>query len=244
MPDADAPKDPASLPQSGKLKAATAAAALVQNGMVVGLGSGTTAALVVRVLGERVAREGLRFVGVPTSVATADLARSLQLELRELDDIDRLDLNLDGADEIDPGFRMIKGRGGALLREKIVASFARRRVNVITPDKRVERLGIKAPLPIEVSPIGVRHLVDRLRELGAEPTIRIASSGDCYKTDGGNLIIDCHFDRIDDPARLDASLHQTVGIFETGLFIGLCDTLIVGYSDRAETIEFDLERTR
>ncbi len=118
-----------------------AAAALVESGMVVGLGSGSTSALMVRRLGERIEREGLKIVAVATSLATAELARSLKIPLRELDDVDALDINLDGADEIDPQFRMIKGRGGALLREKIVACASKRRVTMIAADKRVDRLG-------------------------------------------------------------------------------------------------------
>ena len=221
----------------GKLAAAHAAASLVQEGMKVGLGSGTTAALVVHALGERVEAEGLRFIGIPTSVDTAVLARSLKITIRELDDVDAIDLNLDGADEIDTRFQMIKGRGGALLREKIVVSFARKRVTIITPEKRVEHLGASAPVPVEVSPIGVKHLVHRLRDLGAEPVIRLRADGSRYQTDGGNLIIDCRFASLPDPAALDHSLKSTVGVFETGLFIGLCDLVVVGHEDRVEQIE-------
>src|SRR5262249_41184512 len=131
-----------------KLLAAQAAAALVERGMAVGLGSGTTAAEMIRRLGDRVREEALEFVGVATSAATADLAWSMGIPLRDLDEISMLDLNLDGADEVDPQFRLIKGRGGALLREKIVVSTARRRVTVITEGKRVERLGMTMPLPV------------------------------------------------------------------------------------------------
>ncbi len=221
---------------TAKRLAAKAAADLVENGMTVGLGSGTTAALVLQALGERIATEGLRFVGVPTSVATAELASAMHIPLKELDDLDTLDLNIDGADEIDPQFQMIKGRGGALLREKIVVSAAARRITVITADKRVPRLGLSAAVPIEVSPIGVRHLTARLRALGASPSVRLSADGSRYVTDGGNLIVDCQFASIEDPARLDAALQQTVGVFETGLFIGLCDLLIVGHHDRVEQV--------
>lgn len=223
--------------RSGKREAARAAAALVGDGMNVGLGSGTTAALVVRALGERVANEGLRFIGVPTSVETAVLAKSLKITLRELDDVEALDLSIDGADEIDPGFRMLKGRGGALLREKIVASSALRRVTVLTPEKRVAHLGVSAPVPVEVSPVGVRHLARRLRDLGADPVIRQRADGSPYMTDGGNMIIDLRFSELLDPDAVDARLQQVVGVFETGLFIGLCDLLIVGYDDRIEHLE-------
>ncbi len=213
---------------AAKRRAAEAAAALVQSGMAVGLGTGTTAELVIRALSERVADEGLRFLAVPTSVETAELASSLGIPLRELDDVDVLDLNLDGADEIDPEFRMIKGRGGALLREKLVVTAARRRVTVITEEKQVARLGQNAPIPVEVSPIGARHTQRRLEGLGARTILRVRPDGDPMITDGGNRIIDCHFQSPPDASQLDTILKHVVGVFETGLFIGLCDLVIVG----------------
>jgi ribose 5-phosphate isomerase A len=220
-----------------KLRAAEAAAAQVQPGMVVGLGTGTTASAMIRCLGERVERESLRFVGVATSAATATLGRSLGIGLRELDEVDTLDLNLDGADEIDGAFRMVKGHGGALLREKIVASAARRRVAVITADKRVDRLGTKMPIPVEVSPFGLRHIERHLRDLGAVTEVRTVPTGAAFVTDGGHSIIDCHFEQIDDPEALESRLKRVTGVFETGLFIGLCDLVIVGRPDAVELIE-------
>jgi ribose 5-phosphate isomerase A len=220
-----------------KRRAAEAAAARVEPGMIVGLGSGSTASLMVRELGVRLQREGLRFVGVATSTATAELARSLGITLRELDEVETLDLNLDGADEIDGAFRMVKGHGGALLREKIVVSAARRRVALITPDKRVDRLGTRMPIPVEVSPFGLRHIERQLRTLGALTTIRSNPGGAAFVTDGGNRIIDCQFHQIDDPEGLESRLRRVAGVFETGLFIGLCDLMIVGHPDRAEMIE-------
>lgn len=228
---------------AAKLNAASAAAALVQSGMVVGLGSGTTADAMVEQLGARVRAEGLRFDGVATSVATADLARSLEIPIRELDDVPMLDLCLDGADEVDGQFRLIKGRGGALLREKIVASAARRRVTIITARKRVERLGETMPLPVEVCSIGLRHTEHRLRNLGARTTVRKNLDGSTYLTDGGNAIIDCRFETITDPDALETRLQRVVGVFETGLFLGLCDLLIVGHADRVEQIERPAGRT-
>jgi ribose 5-phosphate isomerase A len=220
-----------------KLRAAQAAAALVTKGMTVGLGSGTTASLVIRQLGDRVSREGLRFTGVPTSDASATLARSLGIALSDLDAVDTLDMDIDGADEVDPQFRMIKGRGGALLREKIVAAASKRRVIVVAPGKRVERLGRKYPVPVEVSPFGVRHTERNLRALGAVTKIRCLDDGSTMVTDGGHQIIDCRFTEICDPAELDRRMHQVVGVFETGLFLGLCDLLVVGHDDQAELIE-------
>ena len=226
--------------EPAKFRAAEASAELVETGMIVGLGTGTTASAMVRRLGARVERESLRFVGVATSAATATLARSLGIALRELDEVDVLDLNLDGADEIDGRFRMTKGHGGALLREKIVASAARRHVAIITADKRVERLGTKMPIPVEVSPFGLRHVERRLRDLGAATTLRTDAPGVPFVTDGGNQIIDCQFERIDDPEALEHQLKQIVGVFETGLFVNLCDVIIVGHADRIERVERNL----
>ena len=219
-----------------KIRAARAAAALVESGMIVGLGTGSTAALMVRRLGERIQEEGLKIVGVPTSVATAELAYELSIPLRELDDVSGLDINLDGADEVDSQYRMIKGRGGAFLREKIVACLASRRVTMITAEKRVMRLGAGAPIPVEVSLVGLKHTERRLQKLGARTKARTLPSGETYLTDGGNAIIDCHFDEIGDPDELDSQLRTVIGVFETGLFLGLCDLLVVGTGEGVEQI--------
>jgi ribose 5-phosphate isomerase A len=204
--------------------------------MVVGLGTGSTAVLMLQRLGERVEEEGLKIIGVPTSVSTAEQARELGIPLRELDDVSGLDINLDGADEVDPEFRMIKGRGGALLREKIVACVAARRVTIITAEKRVARLGANAPVPVEVSPVGLNHTVRRLQKLGAETGIRRVANGNAYLTDGGNAIIDCRFASVFDPGELDTRLQSVVGVFETGLFLGLCDLLVVGGNDGVQQL--------
>jgi ribose 5-phosphate isomerase A len=219
-----------------KVQAARIAADLVESGMIVGLGTGSTAALMLRRLGERREHDGLKIVGVPTSVATAELARHLSIPLRDLDDISSLDINLDGADEVDPQFRMIKGRGGALLREKLVACVAARRVTIITDDKRVDRLGASAAIPVEVSRVGLKHTERRLQRLGAQTRIRPLPSGTPYLTDGGNAIVDCRFVDIADPEELDARLQSVVGVFETGLFLGLCDLLVIGTKDGVEQI--------
>ena len=140
-----------------------------------------------------------RSSGLPAVETTAESARQWKIPLRELDEVDALDINLDGADEVDSQFQMIKGRGGALLREKIVACAANHRVTMITADKRVDRLGTTMPLPVEVSLIGVKHTERRLQKLGASTTLRRLADGSPYLTDGGNAIIDCHFTSIDDP---------------------------------------------
>lgn len=226
-------------PDPAKQHAARLAADLVQPGMAVGLGSGTTATLMVQRLGQRVTEEGLSFFGVPTSRATAELATSVGIALVDLDAVETLDLNLDGADEVDPAFRMIKGRGGALLREKIVAAAARRRVFIVGEGKHVDRLGQHFPLPVEVSAFGLAHTERALRALGAVTQLRLDGDGRSpYATDGGNRIIDCRFERgLDDPERLHARIKAIPGVFETGLFLGLCDALIIGRGTDAELIE-------
>jgi ribose 5-phosphate isomerase A len=220
-----------------KLHAARAAVALIESGMIVGLGSGSTASVFVRLLGERVERERLEIVGVPTSQATADLARSLGVVLAGLDDVTEIDIDCDGADEVDDRFRMIKGRGGALLREKIVAQSSRQRVILISSDKRVDRLGRHFPVPVEVSPFGIRHTERALRALGAETSHRLKADLAPLVTDEGHRIIDCRFPAILDPEDLDRRLKTISGVVETGLFLGLCDDLIIGHSDWAESIK-------
>ena len=205
--------------------------------MTVGLGSGSTAALMVQHLADRMRQEGLKIIGVPTSGATAELASGLKIPLRELDEIAELDINIDGADEIDARFQMIKGRGAALLREKIVASSASHRVTMITQEKRVSQLGLVSPIPVEVSAFGLKHTERRLQNLGATTFIRRRGDGSLALTDGGNAIIDCKFPTVSDPVSLDAQLQCVPGVFETGLFIDLCDTLVVGLSEGAEVIQ-------
>jgi ribose 5-phosphate isomerase A len=210
--------------------------------MAVGLGSGSTAALMIRYLAARIEQEALAIVGVSTSQATADLARTLKIPVRELDEVAVLDINLDGADEIDPQFQMIKGRGGALLREKIVANSSARRVTMITAEKRVQRLGLSAPIPVEVSTFGLIHTQRRLQQLGAATSIRQGADGSLVITDGGNAIIDCRFPDASEPSSLDRQIQVVSGVLETGLFIDLCDTLVIGTSEGVETIESGVAR--
>lgn len=214
--------------------AAARAVALVEDGMRLGLGTGSTAAHVVRLLGLKV-QEGLRVAGVPTSEATAALARECGVPLAMLDDMPELDLCIDGVDEADPALNAIKGGGGALLREKIVASASRRLVYVCDSSKRVERLGA-FPVPVEVVPFAVPVVLPRLRALGPKPALRRDPDGRPFVTDEGNRILDCPFGRIDDPERLAAALDAIPGIVEHGLFLGMIDRLIVGTGDRAEVL--------
>jgi ribose 5-phosphate isomerase A len=217
-----------------KRTAAEAAATLVEDGMLVGLGSGSTAALVVEAIGRRVA-EGLRLVGVATSQKTADLARSLAIPLSTLDEHDQIDLTIDGADEVDPStLDVIKGRGGALLREKIVASASARLVIVVDEGKLVDRLcpGGES-IPVEVERFGWRGTAGRLRAVGADWTLRAALEGQPFVTDGGHFILDCVFPQFHSAVELQQRLDGIVGVVEHGLFLGMASEVIVGKSDVA-----------
>lgn len=194
----------------------------VKTGMLLGLGSGSTARYVVLGLAERLRDGRLRdVVCVPTSEVTAALAQQHGVPLSTLDAHPALDLAIDGADEIDPHLNLIKGLGGALLREKIVASAAQRFVIVADSSKLVNQLGTRAPLPVEVVPFGQALTAQRLRELGAKPVLRRAADGSPFHTDHGNLILDCHFASIPDPLTLGDAIHAIPGVVEHGLFIGM-----------------------
>jgi ribose 5-phosphate isomerase A len=212
-----------------KRAAAERAASLVESGMRVGLGTGSTAALFVAALGERV-RGGLDIVGVPTSEATRRQADSLGIRLTTLEETPELDLTVDGADELDDRLRLIKGGGGALLREKIVASASRRMVVIADASKRVDVLG-RFPLPVEVVPFGLETTTRRIRALlgGAGPEIRLRrKDGEIFRTDGGNLILDLHLGAIPDPDSLAAELKTATGVVDHGLFIGLASAALIG----------------
>ena len=218
------------LDQAGqKAVAARRAADEVRDGMVVGLGTGSTAAVLVAALGERV-RQGLRFIGVPTSEATARQARELGIPLATLEERPRLDLDIDGADEVDPAGDLIKGLGGALLREKIVAVASARLVIMVDESKRVGRLGEKAPVPVEVVRFGWRRTADALRALGAEPVLR-GGQGSAFVTDGGNYILDCRFPGTRDLAALAGPVKALVGVVEHGLFTGMRPSVLIGHAD-------------
>jgi ribose 5-phosphate isomerase A len=208
---------------TGRLdRLAEAAADLVMPGMVVGLGTGSTADAVTRELGRRVAA-GLVFTGVPTSDRTEALARDLGIPLTTLDEVDRLDLGLDGADEIDPALDAIKGRGGALLCEKLVALSCNDYVLVATTEKSVDRLGIRTPVPVEIVSFGWRQTAKRLACLGIRPERRpVPDNPDRpFVTDNGGLILDCATGPIADPSRLAANMKAIPGVVEHGLFLGI-----------------------
>lgn len=217
-----------------KLRAAKAGVEFVHDGMVLGLGSGSTSELFVKELGDRLRHEKLTIRAVATSDRTAQLALSYGIELIDPDTVDRLDLALDGADEVDPEFRMIKGRGGALLREKIVASAANQRIIMVDRSKLVERLGSRHELPVEVSKFGHRWTSVRLATFATDVNVRLDRDGMPYRTDGGNLILDVRTGPIVDPQLLEFQLLAIPGVYETGLFIGLCDILIVADANDVE----------
>jgi ribose 5-phosphate isomerase A len=198
--------------------------------MVVGLGSGSTARLAVEEIARRVSEGGLRdVVGVPTSRATAELARDRGLPLADLEQRPVVDLTVDGADEVTPGGGLLKGAGGALVREKIVARASRRLVIVVDDSKRVDRLGERHPLPLAVIPFGWSTHVPAVRALGAEPVLRRDAEGRPYLTDEGLFILDCRFPAaIADPAAVERALRSRPGVVETGLFLGFSPEVIVG----------------
>jgi ribose 5-phosphate isomerase A len=215
-----------------KKRAAEVAVSLVRDGQVLGLGTGSTAKYAIEALGKLI-QDGLRVQGVPTSSATAALAKSLGIPLIELNDASRIDLTIDGADEVDPAFNMIKGGGGALTREKLVAIASQHRAMLVDETKLVTALGETRPLPVEVLPFCWVISARRLQELGCEPELRLVG-GQPLLTDNGNYILDCAFPPITDPAGLEKSIKLLPGIVESGLFIGLADTLIIGFDDRTE----------
>jgi len=217
-------------PIAAKRAAAHAAAALVEDGMRLGLGSGSTFLLVLERLAERIRDERLGVTGVPTSRATEQAALAAGIPLLSLDDCDQLDLAIDGADEIDPQRNMIKGGGAALVREKIVAAAAREMVVIVDEGKFVDQLGRAFPLPVEVLAFGVRQAEAAIAATGCEPVLR-RHQGQPLITDNGNHILDCDYRGIDDPAALHDRLNSLPGVVDNGLFIGMAGRILVGNAD-------------
>jgi ribose 5-phosphate isomerase A len=213
-------------PDAGKDAAAARAVEMVADGMIVGLGTGSTAAFAVRRLGARV-RSGLCIRGVPTSEGTRRLAEAEGIPLVALEDLAVIDVTIDGADEADAELVLIKGGGGALLREKVVARLARRFVVVVDSSKVVSRLGA-FPLPVEVVPFARSAVAREFQELGWSPALRLGADGAPFVTDNGNNILDCRMGRIEDPDDVAARMDGIPGVAEHGLFIGMAESLIVG----------------
>ena len=216
----------------GRASVATHALEFVKDGDVVGLGTGRAATAFVHALGAAV-KEGLRVRGVPTSQVTADLATQLGIPLERLDEVGQIDVTFDGADEVDPQLNLIKGYGGAMVREKIVAASSRRFVTLVGAEKLVPVLGSRGILPVEVVPFGLPLCQRRLTKLGCRPTVRLVD-GQPFVTDNGNQILDCGISPIRDPAAFEQSILSIPGVVGTGLFIGMADTVLVQDGEMVE----------
>src|SRR2546426_3744968 len=219
--------------EAQKRAAAEAAVALVKTRMVVGLGTGSTSGYAIRRLGD-LARDGLDIRGVPTSIATANLAKEHGIPLTSLEECPRLDLAIDGADEVDPHLDMIKGMGGALFREKLVAAASKAVAIAADASKLVKRLGSRAPVPVEVHPFGWRISKARLEALGGRPELRTAGAA-TYRTDNDNYILDTRFKSIKSPADLEQSINNVPGVVENGLFVGVATVVFVADAKRVTT---------
>jgi ribose 5-phosphate isomerase A len=220
--------------ESEKELAGRAAAKLVCDGDVVGLGTGSTAYFTVLALGERV-KTGLKIVGIPTSNATAELARAVGIPLATLDQYPVLDIDIDGADEIDPQLNLIKGGGGAHLREKVIAAASKKMVVIADSGKLVPVLG-KFPLPVEIVSFARAVVEKKIASLGASTKLRERADGSPYLTDNGNPILDCSFGKISDPPALARTLRDIPGVVEHGLFIGLASLALVGRDGEVEEV--------
>jgi len=224
-----------------KFVAAKRAVDFVETGMKVGLGTGSTAAWMVRCLGERVREEGLKVVGVPTSSRTADLARQVGIKVVSLDEAKWLDLTIDGADEFDPNLALIKGGGAALLQEKIVATASDQMIVIADAAKEVAALGTY-PLPVEIIPFGwqttkalIEEVLVSMDVMGRDVTVRMNGAAPLV-TDEANYLVDLHLKRIGNPRQLALVLNQIPGVVENGLFIDICDIVIIGHGDGRVTV--------
>ena len=217
-----------------KKAAALTAVEFVRDGMVVGLGTGSTAKHMVLALGEKV-RAGMRLRGVPTSQETATLAKQQGIILIDADSAWVIDIAIDGADQVDPCFNLIKGGGGALLKEKIVAASAKQFIVLVDYTKRVPVLGGSFPLPIEVIPFGWGSTARAIEALTKSRVVLRERNGASFTTEAGNMIVDVHLARIDQPRELEIALNHIPGVVETGLFVGRTDLLIVGTANGVET---------
>lgn len=221
--------------EAEKKLAAMKSVEYIESGMAVGLGSGSTARFFVQALGERV-RQGLRIKAIPTSRKTKMLAVEEGIPLTNFGKISRLDVTVDGADEIDRNLNLINGGGGALLREKIVAKATDHLVIVADSRKPVSVLGA-FPLPVEVIPFGWQNVAESIRKLNSEVTLRIQENGRPFRTSQKNYVLDCRFEAIPDPESLGVKLRQIIGVVEHGLFVGMTETAIIGRNDAVEIVK-------
>jgi ribose 5-phosphate isomerase A len=220
-------------------RVALAALARVQGGMRLGLGTGRAAEAFIRRLGERV-RGGLAILGVPTSARSEELARRENIPLASLDQVDGLDLAFDGADEVTPDLALTKGLGGAMLRERVVVHEAARFIVLVTAEKLVDKLGSRAPIPVEVVPFASHTASRHLAALGGKPAVRKNADGYPFQTDNHNWILDTAFSPIDDPASLDARIRKIPGVVDTGIFLDTASLVLVG--DKGEVRELARKR--
>lgn len=230
-----------------KRAAAIAAVAEVQTGMKLGLGTGTTMDFALDEIARRIREEGLRIVGIPTSLRTERKARTLGIPLTGFAEIETLDLAIDGADELLPNsLTLIKGLGGALLRERIVAAAARRFLVVVDHSKVAERFAHRAPVPVEVIPFGHESTARRLVRLGLRPVLRVDGDGAPVTSDNGNLLYDCRdVDANTEPATLATRLRQTVGVVDSGIFVGMATEAIIAHSPTAiRSIKYEPSNSR
>jgi len=210
-----------------KKNAGYRAAEYVEDGMVIGLGTGSTAKYAVEKIGQRKREEDLDIVGIPTSVETEERAKKAGIDIVELDQADKIDLTIDGADEVDPEMNLIKGGGGALLREKIIAHNSQYYIVIVDPSKMVDVLGEGFDLPVEILSLWQKGISGQIEKLGCEAKIRRVD-GAIYKTDNGNNILDCEFGEIKYPEELSKKLNSIPGVIENGLFLDLSDKIIIG----------------
>jgi ribose 5-phosphate isomerase A len=220
---------------------ATRALEFVKDGNIVGLGTGRAATAFVRALGQRV-REGLRVTGVPTSAATAVTAQECGISLAGLDDLDRIDVTVDGADEVDPHLNLIKGYGGAMVMEKVVAAASRTEIILVGSEKLVRVLGRRGVLPVEVIPFALGFCKRRLASLRCKPQLR-SIEGRPFISDSGNYILDCGVRPITEPQRLEDSLRAIPGVVGTGLFLGIADLVLVGESGSVRELRREEPKT-
>lgn len=211
-----------------KKKAGIRAAAMVQDGMILGLGTGSTVYHFLVELSRRIKAGDLKVAGVPTSRDTEAIARRLSIPLTDLDEHPSLDLDVDGADEVDPGLNVIKGGGGAHVREKIIARSSRQLVIVVDEGKLSGALGTRCPVPVEILPLARSIVTRRASELGGNAVLRRSGGGSPLVTDNGNWILDCSFGPIGDPSALESELKGITGVVDSGIFAGLADSVVIG----------------
>ena len=217
------------------------AAEFVEDGMIVGLGTGSTAYYMVEEIGRRMREEGLKITGVTTSSGTKTQAESLGIPLKSIDEVPVVDLTIDGADEISADFQGIKGGGAALLFEKIVASYSKQTIWIVDGSKMVDQLG-RFPLPVEVIPYGSQQLMRLFKEKNYQPVLRQTETGETVVTDSGHYIIDLHLERIEDPEKLATYLDQLVGVVEHGLFLNMVSKVVVASENGVSVLDTSFQK--